>query len=367
NFRHPACERQKTEGVCANRKCLAPSPCKNLIADHSEYIELLDRIQAVKGVKKVFIRSGIRFDYMLCDKNEEFFKKLVRDHVSGQLKVAPEHCSDRVLSLMGKPKISVFERFRSRFFELTKSFGKEQYLVPYLMSSHPGSELSDAVELALYLKRGGWSPEQVQDFYPTPGTASTVMFYTGIDPLNGKNVRVVTDYHEKQLQRALLQFGRPDNAPLVREALTECGRTDLIGFGGDCLVKPERGAGNNSRGGAKSFGENNTRGGNSRGGAKSFGENNTRGGNSRGGAKSFGENNTHGGNSRGGAKSFGENNTRGGEKTSGGDRSKNNFQAPKPNTGKPENEEKYYRGKKRGWAKPSDKKNKPNAAKKRGN
>ena len=242
NFRYPACEKQLTDGVCSGRKCLAPTPCKNLKADHTEYIELIRAIEAVPRVKKVFIRSGIRFDYLLADKSEAFFKKLVSDNVSGQLKVAPEHCSANVLRCMGKPDFSVYERFRRRYFELTKSIGKEQYLVPYLMSSHPGSTLADALELALCLKRDGYAPEQVQDYYPTPGTASTVMFYTGIDPLTMKNVYVATDYHEKQLQRALLQYNRPQNAALVREALTILGRRDLIGYTKDCLVKPEQGS-----------------------------------------------------------------------------------------------------------------------------
>ena len=239
NFRYPACEQQLKNGVCTTRKCLAPKPCKNLVADHSEYIKLLERVQAVKGVKKVFIRSGIRFDYLLQDKNDAFFRKLVKDHVSGQLKVAPEHCAAGVLDAMGKPHFEVYEKFRGKFFDLTHQMGKEQYLVPYLMSSHPGSTLSDAVELAVCLKRDGYAPEQVQDFYPTPGTASTVMYYTGIHPLTGKSVHVTTDYHEKQLQRALLQYNRPANAPLVREALRLCGRTDLIGNRPECLVRPE--------------------------------------------------------------------------------------------------------------------------------
>lgn len=242
NFRYPACDRQLEHGVCANRKCLAPTPCKNLKVDHSEYMHLIEKIEALPRVKKVFIRSGIRFDYLMLDPDDAFFRKLVRDNVSGQLKVAPEHCSDNVLACMGKPCFAVYEAFREKFFRITKSLGKEQYLVPYLMSSHPGSTLADAIELALCLKRNHYAPEQVQDYYPTPGTASTVMFYTGINPLNMKPVYVTTDYHEKQLQRALLQFNRPQNAPLVREALRRAGRTDLIGFGGDCLVRPESGA-----------------------------------------------------------------------------------------------------------------------------
>lgn len=241
NFRYPACDRQLEHGVCANRKCLAPTPCKNLKVDHSEYMHLIEKIEALPRVKKVFIRSGIRFDYLMLDPDDAFFRKLVRDNVSGQLKVAPEHCSDNVLACMGKPCFAVYEAFREKFFRITKSLGKEQYLVPYLMSSHPDSTLADAIELALCLKRNRYAPEQVQDYYPTPGTASTVMFYTGINPLNMKPVYVATDYHEKQLQRALLQFNRPQNAPLVREALRRAGRTDLIGFGGDCLVRPESG------------------------------------------------------------------------------------------------------------------------------
>ncbi len=241
NFRYPACKKQLEHGVCANRKCLAPKPCPNLIADHSEYIELLEAIEALPKVKKVFIRSGIRFDYLLADPKDDFFRKLVRDHVSGQLKVAPEHCASPVLRCMGKPDFHVYETFRKKYFELSKECGKEQYLVPYLMSSHPGSTLNEAIDLALCLKRDHYAPEQVQDYYPTPGTASTVMFYTGINPLDMKPVHVVTDYHEKQLQRALLQYNRPENADLVREALTKAGRTDLIGFGPECLVRPAGG------------------------------------------------------------------------------------------------------------------------------
>ncbi len=239
NFRYPACDKQLTDGVCANRKCLASRPCPNLKADHSEYMQLLEELEALPRVKKVFIRSGIRFDYLLEDKNDAFFRKLVRDHVSGQLKVAPEHCSAAVLSCMGKPNFEVYETFRKKFFDITHEIGKEQYLVPYLMSSHPGSTIADAVELALCLKKNGYAPEQVQDYYPTPGTASTVMYYTGINPLSMKPVYVATDYHEKQLQRALLQYNRPQNADLVREALTRVGREDLIGYGPECLVRPK--------------------------------------------------------------------------------------------------------------------------------
>ena len=197
NFRDVSCERQKTHGVCAGRKCLAPKPCRNLRVDHSEYIELLNRVQKVAGIKKVFVRSGIRFDYMMYDSSDEFFRKLVRDHVSGQLKVAPEHCSNNVLLHMGKPPIEVYNRFKERYFALSKEAGKEQYLVPYLMSSHPGSTLQDAITLALYLKENRMNPEQVQDFYPTPGTASTVMYYTEIDPFTMRSVYVAKSYEEK--------------------------------------------------------------------------------------------------------------------------------------------------------------------------
>jgi len=239
NFRAPACKKQLESGVCQNKRCLVPTPCKNMDADHSEYIQLLSEVEKIPAVKKVFIRSGIRFDYMLADPDDSFFRKLVRDHVSGQLKVAPEHCTSHVLSCMGKPDIAVYDKFREKFFRLSEEEGLRQFLVPYLMSSHPGSRLSDAVELALYTKKIGLNPEQVQDYYPTPGTASTVMFYTGIDPLTGKEVYCPTDYREKQLQRALLQYRRPENRTLVREALKKAGREDLIGFSKDCLVTPD--------------------------------------------------------------------------------------------------------------------------------
>ena len=241
NFREPACEKQLKSGVCAERKCLAPEPCKNLRADHSDYIKLLSEIEKIPKIKKVFIRSGIRFDYLMADKSPSgnaFFKKLVRDHVSGQLKVAPEHCSGNVLRLMGKPDFKVYEKFKDRYFELTKSFGMEQYLVPYLMSSHPGSTLSDAVKLAEYIKRWNYNPEQVQDYYPTPGTASTVMFYTGYDPFTMKEVYVPKSRDEKRMQRALLQCADPKNADLVRTALKMCHREDLIGYDKKCLIKP---------------------------------------------------------------------------------------------------------------------------------
>ena len=251
NFRYPACKKQLEHGVCSNRKCLVPTPCPNLIADHSEYIELLKKVEDLPKVKKVFIRSGIRFDYMMYDKDDTFFKKLVRDHVSGQLKVAPEHCSSNVLKYMGKPDVKVYDKFREKYFSLTKQFGLDQYIVPYLMSSHPGSTLNDAIELSLYLRDQGCNPEQVQDFYPTPGTASTVMYYTGINPLDMKRVYAPDDYREKLMQRALLQYRRPENRNLVREALIKAGREDLIGFDNNCLVKPDMRVGSDYMNNAK--------------------------------------------------------------------------------------------------------------------
>jgi len=268
NFRYPACDKQLTGGVCSNKKCLAPTPCKNLKVDHTEYMEMLSKIETVKGIKKVFVRSGIRFDYLMLDDDDSFFRKLVRDHVSGQLKVAPEHCAKNALMMMGKPDATVFERFKKKYFELCREAGLEQYLVPYLMSSHPGATMNDAVDMALWLKKWGYSPEQVQDFYPTPGTISTVMYYTGIHPMTGKSVYVTTDYHEKQLQRALLQYSKPENANLVREALKIAGREDLIGFGQDCLVRPAFGqksaTGAIKSQGARRIGKKITRGANKR-------------------------------------------------------------------------------------------------------
>ena len=239
-FREPACEKQKTKGVCQHKKCLAPTVCKNMKVTHKEYAEMLLDIERLPRVKKVFVRSGIRFDYLLADKDDSFFRQLVTHHVSGQLKVAPEHCTDHALTMMGKPSIEVYERFRKRYFALSKEAGLEQYLVPYLMSSHPGTTMKDAVAMACYLKKWNYSPEQVQDFYPTPGTVSTVMYYTGLNPLTMEKVPVTRDYREKQMQRALLQFRKPENAPLVREALTLAGREDLIGTSPECLVRPVR-------------------------------------------------------------------------------------------------------------------------------
>ena len=239
NFRHPACQKQLKAGVCTNRQCLYPSPCKNLNADHQDYLSLLKKLRALPGVKKVFIRSGIRFDYLLAQEDDAFFKELVEHHVSGQLKVAPEHISDAVLDKMGKPKRSVYERFVKKYYKLNEELGKKQFLVPYLMSSHPGSTLKEAVELAEYLRDLGYMPEQVQDFYPTPSTLSTVMYYTGIDPRNGEKVYVCRNPHEKAMQRALIQYRNPKNYELVHEALLKAGREDLIGFDKKCLIRPK--------------------------------------------------------------------------------------------------------------------------------
>ncbi|MBQ6706537.1 MAG: YgiQ family radical SAM protein [Clostridia bacterium] len=238
NFRHPSCEGQKTRGLCKGKKCLAPDVCPALKADHREYLALLRRLRKLPGVKKVFIRSGIRFDYLMADNNEEFFRELVQHHISGQLKVAPEHCSAPVLAAMGKPAINTYKKFQKRFYELTKSVGKKQYLVPYLMSSHPGSTIKDAINLAVFLKEEGLRPEQVQDFYPTPGTVSTCMFYTGLDPYTLKPIYVPRTPAEKAAQRALLQYFRPENRETVLRALRQAGRTDLIGTGSRCLVPP---------------------------------------------------------------------------------------------------------------------------------
>ena len=241
NFRHTSCANQKKHGMCKNRSCLAPEPCKNLDADHSEYTELLRQLRQIPGIKKVFVRSGIRYDYLLQDKDKDFFRELVEYHISGQLKVAPEHCVAGVLDYMGKPHFDVFLKFWRQYQKLNAKDEKEQYLVPYLMSSHPGCTLTDAVELAEFLKRTGRNPEQVQDFYPTPGTLSTCMYYTGIDPRDMSEVYVARDPHEKALQRALLQFARKDQRALVIEALEKSDRTDLIGFESHCLIRPVKG------------------------------------------------------------------------------------------------------------------------------
>ena len=246
NFRHPSCQKQMTQGVCKNRQCLFPEPCPNLEANHSDYLTLLRELRALPGVKKVFIRSGIRFDYLMADPDDTFFRELVEHHVSGQLKVAPEHISDVVLSKLGKPKKEVYERFVKKYYKINEQLNKKQFLVPYLMSSHPGSTLKEAIELAEYLRDLGYMPEQVQDFYPTPSTVSTVMYYTGIDPRNGRNVYVCRNPHEKAMQRALIQYRNPNNYDLVREALVKGWREDLIGFDKKCLIKPRK-MGNQSK------------------------------------------------------------------------------------------------------------------------
>lgn len=240
NFRHPSCQKQLQAGVCKHRQCLCPKPCPNLSVDHSDYLSLLQKLRQLPNVKKVFVRSGIRFDYLLLDKNDSFFKELVEHHVSGQLKVAPEHICNTVLQKMGKPENSVYEAFTEKFRRLNQKIGKNQFLVPYLMSSHPGSTLKEAVALAEYLRDIGYMPEQVQDFYPTPSTMSTVMYYTGIDPVSMKSVYVCKNPHEKAMQRALIQYRNPKNYELVREALKLAGREDLIGFGKHCLIKPRK-------------------------------------------------------------------------------------------------------------------------------
>ena len=259
NFRHPSCTKQVTQGVCKNRQCLFPEPCPNLEVDHSDYLALLRKLRALPGVKKVFIRSGIRFDYLLADSDDTFFWELVEHHVSGQLKVAPEHISDAVLSKLGKPKKQVYERFVRKYDRINKKLGKKQFLVPYLMSSHPGSTLKEAIEFAEYLRDLGYMPEQVQDFYPTPSTVSTVMYYTGIDPRNGKKVYVCRNPHEKAMQRALIQYRNPNNYDLVKEALIKGGREELVGFDNKCLIRPRKISDNahNKRAGLKKSNEGN--------------------------------------------------------------------------------------------------------------
>ena len=254
NFRHPSCRQQLKNGMCRGRSCLAPTPCRNIDPDHSDYLALLRKVRAIPGVKKVFIRSGIRYDYMLCEKNSEFFSDLVKYHISGQLKVAPEHCSSQVLDYMGKPHFDVYEKFKAKYERLNQRYGMEQYLVPYLMSSHPGCTLSDAVDLAVFLNRTGRQPEQVQDFYPTPGTISTCMWYTEIDPRTMEPVYVAKSPHDKALQRALLQWKRPEMRRLVTEALHKAGREDLIGYGKDCLIRPLHSGGDGPKRSAKPSG-----------------------------------------------------------------------------------------------------------------
>lgn len=240
NFRAPACKKQLTKGACPKKQCLFPTPCKNLEVDHSDYISLLRKLRELPGVKKVFIRSGIRFDYLMYDKDKTFLRELCEHHVSGQLKVAPEHISNAVLDKLGKPRVEVYNKFIKAYKDMNKKIGKEQYLVPYLMSSHPGSTLKEAVELAEYLRDLGYMPEQVQDFYPTPSTISTCMYYTGLDPATLEPVYVATNPHEKAMQRALIQYRNPKNYDLVYEALMKADRKDLIGFDKHCLIKPRR-------------------------------------------------------------------------------------------------------------------------------
>lgn len=237
NFRRPSCQKQLEHGVCKNKRCLAPTACKNLDVDHSDYLELLRKLRALPHVKKVFIRSGVRFDYLMEDRDKEFFRELVEHHVSGQLRTAPEHCSNIVLDKMGKPHIEVYKKFCDEFYRITRKVGKEQYVVPYLMSSHPGCSVKEAVELAVFLKKEKIRPDQVQDFYPTPGTISTAMFYTGLDPYTLEEVYVAKSDKEKRIQRALMQYYRPENKALIIEGLKMAGRTDLIGNTSNCLVK----------------------------------------------------------------------------------------------------------------------------------
>lgn len=240
NFRHKACLKQEKAGVCKERQCLFPNPCKNLDADHSDYVSLLRKLRKIPKVKKVFVRSGIRFDYCLADTKGTFLKELVEHHISGQLKVAPEHVSDAVLEKMGKPSHDVYKRFTKEYEALNQKAGKKQFLVPYFMSSHPGSTMKDAVKLAEYIRDTGYMPEQVQDFYPTPSTMSTVMYYTGLDPRTMKPVYIVRNPHEKAMQRALIQYSNPDNYELVKEALVLANRQDLIGFDAKCLIRPRK-------------------------------------------------------------------------------------------------------------------------------
>ena len=242
-FRRPSCQKQLKHGMCKNRSCLAPEACPNLDADHTDYMMLLRKLRAIPGIKKVFIRSGIRFDFLMKDPSGEFFTDLVQHHISGQLKVAPEHCVANTLDYMGKPHIEVYEKFREKYFKLCRRYDKDQYLVPYLISSHPGCTLQDAVQLAEWLNKQGHMPEQVQDFYPTPGTLATCMWYTGIDPRTMKPVFVPKTPHDKALQRALMQWRKPQNRALVKEALQKTGREDLIGYGKHCLIRPDKGQG----------------------------------------------------------------------------------------------------------------------------
>jgi uncharacterized radical SAM protein YgiQ len=236
NFRHRACKKQIEHGTCENKQCMFPTPCKNLIIDHTEYLSLLRKVRILPGIKKVFIRSGIRYDYLIYDNNDAFIKELCEHHISGQLKVAPEHVVPKVLNQMGKPTRNVYDKFVDKYFKVNKQVNKNQFLVPYLMSSHPGSDLNAAIELAQYIKQMGYTPEQVQDFYPTPGSLSTTMYYTGVNPLTGEQVYIPTTFEEKDMQRALIQFAVPKNHLKVKKALIKAHREDLIGNGKDCLI-----------------------------------------------------------------------------------------------------------------------------------
>ena len=256
NFRHKSCAKQDKYGVCTNKQCLFPEPCRNLKVDHKDYVELLRKLEAVPGVKKVFIRSGIRFDYVMADSSDEFLKELCEKHISGQLRVAPEHVSDNVLRMMGKPQNSVYEKFIDRYKRVNAKTGKQQYVVPYLMSSHPGSTLKEAVELAEYVRDIGYMPEQVQDFYPTPSTISTCMYYTGVDPRTMKPVYVPHNPHEKAMQKALMMYRKPENYDLVKDALIKAGRQDLIGFDKKCLIAPRKMDRKCEHQGQRSYGKN---------------------------------------------------------------------------------------------------------------
>ena len=240
NFRHPSCQKQLEKGVCQKKQCLFPAPCKNLSVDHTDYLALLKKLRELPNVKKVFIRSGIRFDYLMADDDPAFLRELCEHHVSGQLKVAPEHISDAVLEKMGKPSAGVYQKFTKAYKKMNETLNKKQYLVPYLMSSHPGSTLKEAIELAEFLRDLGYMPEQVQDFYPTPSTMSTCMYYTGLDPRTMEPVYTAVNPHEKAMQRALIQYRNPKNYELVREALQKAGREDLIGFDKKCLIRPRK-------------------------------------------------------------------------------------------------------------------------------
>lgn len=263
NFRRPACDKQLTKGACKNKQCLFPKPCSNLKVDHSDYVKLLKKVRSLPKVKKVFVRSGIRYDYVVADNDKTFMNELVKHHISGQLRVAPEHVSPKVLKLLGKPSNEVYNRFCKEYETINKKSGKEQYVVPYLMSSHPGSTLEDAITLAEYIRDLGYMPEQVQDFYPTPSTVSTCMYYTGINPLTMEKVYVPRNPHEKAMQRALIQYRRPENYDLVKEALLKAGRTDLIGFDKKCLIPPRKmkagSQGNNSNKAGKVAHDNRTK------------------------------------------------------------------------------------------------------------